>query len=42
VCGSELKAEPRRTGRRFQRAIADARDAARPGEAAGLGPSATS
>jgi hypothetical protein len=42
VCGSELKAEPRRTGRRFQRAIADARDAARPGDHAGLGPSATS
>lgn len=42
VCGAELKAEQRGAGRRFQRAIADARDAARPVDPAGLGPSATS
>jgi hypothetical protein len=42
VCGSELSAEPRRPGRRFEKLVPEAREIAQRGGAAGLGPTATS
>ena len=42
LCGSELCAERRRPGRRFERLLPERRGAPGPGDAAGLGPSATS
>jgi hypothetical protein len=41
VCGSELSAEPRRLGRRFEKFVPERRDVKQPG-ATGLGPTATS
>ena len=42
MCGSELTAERRKPGRRFEKLVPDRGDAAKPGPAAGLGQSATS
>jgi hypothetical protein len=42
VCGSELSAERRRPGRRFDKLVPDRRDVAPPGGAAGIGPTAAS
>jgi hypothetical protein len=42
VCGSELSAERRRPGRRFEKLVPERRDVVQPGGAGGLGSSATS
>jgi hypothetical protein len=42
VCGSELSAEPRRIGRRFEKLVPERRDVVQPRGAAGLGSRATS
>jgi hypothetical protein len=42
VCGSELRDERRRPGRRFERFVAERRDAKPTGGPAGLGPTAAS
>jgi hypothetical protein len=42
LCGSELRAERGRPGRRFERLMPERRDAPLPGDAAGLGPGAAS
>jgi hypothetical protein len=42
VCGSELRDERRRPGRRFDRLVPERRDVAHPAGSAGIGPTANS